>query len=342
MSLKQRIEDGISGKFQGLANGFDRLNKYIFGIQRGVYMLLGGQSGTFKTTLCDFMITNALKDAEEQGIELNIFYYSYEIDAISKKCNWLSSIIFQKYDIIIPPEKIKGLGDNRLTKEEKELVDSEIDYVESLFEKINFRFKSTNPTGIYNEIWKFFSIKGTFEYENYTDKEGVIKQKIKRYVPNNLDSYTLVVLDHLLLLLKERGYNDKEVLDKYSEYCVELRNMFGCSFINVSQFNDGLSTVDRAKFKGVDLSPQMTDFKSTRNPYADADVVLGTMCPYKLDMDKCLGYDINKLKSNMIMLKILKNRLSTDNIGIGLYVNPKSGSFKELPKPSEINYGDYI
>lgn len=333
--LKQRIQDGLSGKFKGLKNGLNRINNYIFGIQRSVYILLGGQSGTFKTTLADFMILNAIEDAEKQNIEFDIFYYSYEIDSLSKKCNWLSVIIYNKYGIIIPPEVIKGLGENRLTEEQQILVNSEIEYVEQLFDKINFRFKATNPTGIYTELWKFFTTKGEFEYENYIDKDGNPKQKIKRYIPKNPNRYTLVCLDHLLLLLKERGFSDKEIIDKMSEYAVELRNMFGCSFIFISQFNDGLSTIDRAKFKGIDLSPQMSDFKSTRNPYADADIVLSTMCPKKLDITTCLGYDVDKLGSNMIMLKILKNRLSTDNIAIGLYVNPKAGSFEELPKSEE-------
>jgi len=339
--LKKRINDGLEGKFKGLNNGFLRLNEYLFGFQRSVYMLLGGQSGTFKTTLADYMLLNAIEDAEAQGIEFNVFYYSYEIDKISKLCNWLSVIIYKKYNITIPPETIKGLGNNRLTKEQKELVDSEIEYVEKLFEKINFRFKATNPTGIYNEIWKFFTSKGKFEYEDYTDKEGNRKQKIVKYVANNPEAYNVIIIDHLLLLLKERGFTDKEIIDKTSEYMVELRNMFGCSCIFISQFNDGLTNVDRAKFKGIDLSPQMTDFKSTRNPYADADVVIGTMCPYKLDMTTCLGYKIDKLKSNMIMLKVIKNRLSKDNFGIGLYVNPKAGSFSELPPPDKIRYEDY-
>ena len=339
--LKKRIEDGLNGKFKGLDNGFHRLNDYLFGIQRSVYTLLGGQSGTFKTTLADYMLLNALEDADKQGIEFNVFYYSYEIDFLSKMSNWLSVIIYKKYDITIPPEVIKGFGNNRLTKEQQELVNSEIPYIESLFERINFRFKATNPTGIYNEMWKFFSSKGKFEYDTYIDKEGIGKQKIKKYIPDNPDAYNIIIIDHILLLLKERGFTDKEVLDKMSEYMVELRNMFGCSCIFISQFNDGLSNVDRAKFKGIDLSPQMTDFKSTRNPYADADVVIGTMCPYKLDMTTCLGYKIDKLKSNMIMLKVIKNRLSKDNFGIGLYVNPKAGSFSELPVPEQINYDDY-
>lgn len=79
----------------------------------------------------------------------------------------------------------------------------------------------------------------------------------------------------------------------------------------------------------------------TRNLYQDSDVVLGTMNPFKMDMEKCLGYDVTKLQDKMIMLKIIKNRLSTDNIMIGLYANPKAGNFEELPKSNEINYEKY-
>mgnify|MGYP003347450720 CR=1 FL=1 len=53
---------------------------------------------------------------------INIFYYSLEINEVSKKANWLSVLIHQKYDIIISPEKIKGLGDFRLDKNELEIV----------------------------------------------------------------------------------------------------------------------------------------------------------------------------------------------------------------------------
>ena len=329
--LLERIQDGLKGKYQGLDNGLSRANKYLFGVQRSCYYLIGGLSGTFKTTLVDFMLLRAIEDAKSKGIRIDIFYYSYEIDEYTKKLNWLSVIIFQKYNIAIPPERIKGLGDNRLSADELELVNFEIPYIEELFKTINFRYKSNNPTGIYNEMHKHFADNGKFIKETYQDHEGNTKERILSYQHNDPNVYTIVVLDHILLLKKERGFGDKEVLDKYSEYCVQLRNMFGCTFFNISQFNDGLTNVDRAKFKGIDLSPQMTDFKSTRNPYADADIVLGTMSPFKLDMENWNNYNVKKLKSKMLVLKIIKNRLSTDNIAIGLYVNAKAGSFKELP-----------
>lgn len=334
MTLEERIQQGLEGKYQGLSNGLSRINKYIFGIQRGCYYLLGGQSGTFKTSLADFMVFNAIQDADAKGISINVFYYSFEIDALTKKCIWLSTHLYKKYGKIIPPEKIKGLGDNRLNEEELALVNAEMPYIESIFARINFTFESINPTGIYNDLWKFADARGTIEYEHFEENGKKIK-KIVKYTPNNPEEYNLVVLDHLYLLRKERGFETKEVIDKYSEYCVTLRNLFGFSFINIQQFNDGLSSVERQKFRGVDLSPQQTDFKDTRNPYQDADVVLGTMNPFKLDMEECIGYNVNMLGRFMIMLKVIKNRLSEDNIMIGLFINPKAGLFKELPKPDD-------
>lgn len=103
-----------------------------------------------------------------------------------------------------------------------------------------------------------------------------------------------------------------------------------------------VSSVERAKFKGVDISPQQSDFKDSTNPYADADVVLGLMNPHKMDMEKCISYDINvpgsilNLKDSFRMLKVIKNRLSKDNIVIGLLFLPKSGSFIELPKQEDL------
>ncbi len=342
MTLKERIQAGIDGKFTGLSNGLDRINKYLFGIQRSCYYLLGGQSGTFKTTISDFLVLNAIEDAEARGIPLNVFYYSYEIDRLTKSCNWLSVLAFKKYGREISPEKIKGLGLNRLNSEEQELINSLIPEVDALFNKIHFRFKSENPTGVRNELWAFAETKGTWTYGEYYDKDTGEKKKFKdKFILTNPNEMFLVVIDHLYLLKKERGFSTKEVIDKMSEYTVSLRNIFGMSFLYLQQFNQGLSNIERAKYKGVDLAPSQTDFRDSTSPYADADVCLGLMNPDKLNMEKCLGYDVRKLGGNMIMLKIIKNRLSKDNIAIGLVPNPKSGSFRELPLLSEMNDGIY-
>lgn len=146
-NLRERIKEGIEGKYQGLNNGFNQLNKYIFGVQKKCYTLLGGASGVYKTTYLDFTISNAIEDAKNKNIPIDVFYYSFEIDELTKKCNWTSKFVFDKYDIIISPEKIKGLGDNRLSESEQQMVEDVIDDVEKAMSNIKFFYDGVNPTG---------------------------------------------------------------------------------------------------------------------------------------------------------------------------------------------------
>jgi replicative DNA helicase len=343
MTFEERVREGQIGVYKGLSNGFNRINKYIFGLQRSCYYLLGGNSGSGKTTLADYMLINAIEDAERQNMPINVFYYSLEINEVSKKANWLSVLIHQKYDIIITPEKIKGLGDFRLNEDELEIVKNTIPDLEKLWSKINWIWESANPTGIYKSAWQHMSNRGTFKYSEYKDENGEDKKRIEGFELHNKNEYNVIVGDHLALLHLERGFTLKENLDKISEYSVKLRNLFGMTIIWLQQFNDGLSSIERIKFKGVDISPQQTDFKDSRNPYTDADVVLGIMNAYKLDMESCLGYNINikGAKYNLLerfrLLKIIKNRLSRDGMSLGLLFIPEAGNFEELPYPGDIN-----
>ncbi len=239
-SFKQRIEDGLAGKFKGLSNGFNRLNKYIYNTQRKTYTLIGGLSGSAKTTLVNYILLNNIEDADKNNIPIDIFYYSYEIDEETTKANWLSVLIYKKHKIIIPPEKISGLGDNRLSKAEQELVNLMLPYLDSIFSRINFRFETNNPTGIYNELYQHALKVGDFKYEEYKIGEEVKKRTIG-YKFHEEDRYVLVVLDHQALMKRERGFTLKENIDKYSEYCIFLRNICSYSFFNIQQFNQGLN-----------------------------------------------------------------------------------------------------
>ena len=341
MNLTDRIKAGLNGDYSGLNNGFDRLNNYIFGVQKSCATLIGGDSGTFKTTLLDYIISNAIDDAINKDIEIEVFYYSFEIDKLSKQCNWLSRAVYNKYGEIIPPKTIKGLGDCKLTEDQQKLVNDCIPDVEEAFNKINFTWDPVNPTGIYKQLFKYFESKGEILYEPYKDEFGKDQKRITGYVPKNPKSYVICAIDHLALMKEERSFDTKQNIDKMSEYNIFLRNTFGLTSFFLQQFNDGLSNVDRAKFKGIDLSPQKSDFKDSRNPYQDSDLVIGLMNPFKLDMMSYNKYDVKKLGKNLVGLKILKNRLDEDNLSIGLFANPVAGKFTELPladSPEIIKY----
>lgn len=343
--FEKRILQGLDGAYQGLKNGFNRINKYIYNTQRGCYTLLGGLSGSSKTTLCDFIVLNGIQDAKAKGIPINITYYSWEIDETSKRANWLSIIIYNKYGRVISPQLIKGMGDLRMTSEELEIVRSELPELEEIFSKIKWHWTPLNPTGLYHEWWKTMSVKGVFKTEPYLDENNEPKERIISWTPNNKEEYNLVVLDHASLLKFERGFTLKQNMDKMSEYIVACRNMFNMTFFIVQQFNQSLSNIERVKYRGVDLSPEQNDFRDSGNLYIDADVVLGLLNPYKMGLETSLNYNINvegfpgNLKGKYRLLKAIKNRLGADNISIGLYTKPEAGYFEELPR--EMTTEDY-
>lgn len=339
MTLREKIAKGLEGHYQGLANGFTRINELLFYIQRATYYLFGGLSGAAKTTLVDFMIHNAIEDADSKNIPLDIFYYSYEIPEDRKKISWMSNHIYKKYNKEIHPKVIQGKGDFRMTKAESLLVDSELDYIDEVFNRIKFRFEPTNPTGIWKELWDYAEANGTFEYEKYTTHEGKEGKRIVRYSPNNPEAYVFIVIDHIYLAKLERNYTRKENIDKLSEYFIFFRNICGYTIFAVQQFNQGLSNVDRQKFKGVDLSPHQGDFKDSTNPYQDCDVAIGVMNPFNMDIDEYMGYDLKELEDKFRLFKIMKNREEVDNICYGLYFKGSAGVFEELPLPMSFETG---
>lgn len=349
MKYLKRFSDGQLGKYRGLDNGLGgKINRHIYNIQRKCYYLIGGLSNSGKTTLIDSTLLKAIGNAYSQGINIDIFYYSYEIDAETKFAQWLSSYIYSKHSIEISPERIAGLGDNILEPHEKELVEMEIPYMEAIFDKINFRFDPTNPTGIYKELFDFYEKNGTWIREEYKsiekdafDNEREVKKtRIASYVPNDPERYVIVVIDHIALCKLESKHTLKDNIDKMSQYCVWLRNICSTTFLILQQFNQGLHSIDRKKYSGEDLIPQQNDFKDSGNPFQDSDVALGIMNPHAMNSNsnKLFGYDISKsgIHKNMRIINIIKNRRGVAQKVFGYYFNAKTATFKSLPLPSEI------
>ena len=60
--------------------------------------------------------------------------------------------------------------------------------------------------------------RGTFIKESYVNAEGITKQKIIGFKPNDLSEYNLMCTDHFYLCKKERDFDVKRNIDKFSEY----------------------------------------------------------------------------------------------------------------------------
>lgn len=341
------VDEGREGLNKGIPMGFPRLDKYLRGLQRKKYYLIGSVTGTGKTSFIDeAFILNPYKYIKQNNIKesLKIFYYSFEIDLESKLAKWVSYQIFQDTGKEIDPEKILGMDmqhetdtENRLSDEDYNLVIKYTTYFDELFGYIQFEDVPINPTGIYNQVKKYMEENGKWiEYERIV--EGKPK-KIKYFKPNNSNEYVEIIIDHIGLTKKELKYNKKDNIDKLDEYLISLRNAYGCIPIVVSQFNRDMADINRQRFK--ELTPLLEDFKDSGNTQESANVVIGIFHPKRYNIDTYQDYFLKGNGYNILdvfrCIFILKNRGGRDGMKLALRFLGICGYFEEIPTAEEFN-----
>lgn len=339
--LMREIDDGIAGRNAGLPMGFDRLNRHI-SIRKSTNFLIGGYTGSGKTSILDdaFILNPVeyfLRNYHTTSIRFKILYWSMERRKNFKIAKWISRKIFLDTGIIIPINRMMGWcpASERLTLDERNLIEQYRDYVEAILEVVEFR-DAENPTGIRNFMRGYWEANGKIEQ---------IDEFKKVYIPNNPHLITLKIKDHLGLIRKEKGlYTKKEVIDKASEDDMYDRDFYGCTCVNLSQFNRDIANPMR--IKNGDVEPMMEDFKDSGNTQEDADVVISLFDPMRYKVPDPSNYDLTRLRDSKgskkyRALRILKNSYGADDIRIGLAFQPEIGMFKEMPKLADTTAQTY-
>ena len=336
--LKEEIQAGLDGRNAGIPMGFNRLNRYI-GIRKRIYTLVGGLTGSGKTSFVDdAYVLNPFDwfiSQDNPKVKLKIIYRSMERSRTYKFAKWISRKIFYDYGIIVPVGKMLGWTD-KMTKDEHDIFLTYKEYMEKMEEVITIIDGPENPVGIAKELKEYALQNGRIEQ---------LDQHNKIYIPNDENVITLVIIDHIGLLKTTKDLSTKkQVIDKMSDELRYARDFFGYSPVVVSQFNRDISNPIR--IKNGDVEPQLEDFKESSQTQDDADVILALFDPMRYKVADPSGYDLNKLKDEFgakyfRSVRLIKNSYGEDDIRIGLGFLGQVGMFKELSKRKDITDSDY-
>ena len=338
--LKQEVEKGLEGKNGGIPMGFDRLTRYV-GIRKSMYYLVGGLTGSGKTSFIDdAFVLNPVdwalsKEGQASGIKVKVWYRSMERSRTYKMAKWVSRKIFLDQGIIIPVGKLLGWTE-KMTKDEHDLFLYYKDYVDQLSDIVTIIDGPENPVGIAKELKDYALQNGNIEQ---LDKWNKI------YVPDDPSQITMVVIDHIgLLKLTAAQPTKKQAIDKMSDELRYARDFYGYSPVVVSQFNRDISNPSR--IKNGDVEPQLEDFADSSATQNDADVVMALFDPMRYKVADPSGYDLDKLKDGygakyFRSLRLIKNSYGEDDVRIGLGFLGQIGMFKELPRKKDITDSDY-
>jgi replicative DNA helicase len=338
--LNAEVNKGLAGKNKGIPMGFDRLTKYV-GIRKSMYYLIGGNTGSGKTSFIDdAFVLNPVdwalsKEGQASGIKVKVWYRSMERSRAYKMAKWMSRKIFLDQGIIIPVSKLLG-WEETMTKDEHDLYLHYEDYMNELCEIVTIIDGPENPVGIAKELKSYALNNGSIEQ---------LDQWNKVYVPNDPNQITMVVLDHIGLLKTTTAQpTKKDAIDKMSDELRYARDTYGYSPVVVSQFNRSISNPSR--LKNGDVEPQLEDFADSSATQNDADVVMALFDPMRYKVADPSGYDLDKLKDQygakyFRSLRLIKNSYGEDDIRIGLGFLGQIGMFKELPRKKDITDSDY-
>lgn len=191
--LKQEVQRGIDGLNEGMPIGFDRLNRYI-GLRKRMYFLIGGLTGSGKTSLLDdvFVLNpyDWYKSSENKtDIKFKVIYRSMERSRSYKLAKWVIRRIFMDHGIILPLGTLLGWkGFTRLTKDEHDLFLMYQDYINNMEDTITIIDGPENPVGVAKELKEFALKNGKIEH---------LDEFNKVYIPDNPNEIVVVIIDHL-------------------------------------------------------------------------------------------------------------------------------------------------
>jgi replicative DNA helicase len=337
--LKNEVQAGLDGRNNGIPMGFNRLNRYI-GIKKSMYFLIGGLTGSGKTSFIDdAFVLNPFDwyiNQKDPKIKLRIIYRSMERSRTYKFAKWVSRKIFLDHGFIIPVSKLLGWTE-KMTHDEHDLFLTYEDYIEKMNDVITIIDGPENPVGIAKELKAHALQNGEIiQLDKYN----------KHYVPFNENEITLVILDHIGLLKTTKDQpNKKAAIDKMSDELRYARDFYGYTPVVVSQFNRDISSPIR--LRNGDVEPQLEDFADSSQTQNDADIVLALFDPMRYKVADLSGYELNKLKDEygakyFRSVRLIKNSYGEDDVRIGLGFIGQIGMFKELPKQKEMTENDYI
>lgn len=338
-SLNEEILRGIEGKNEGIPIGLPKLGKYL-SIKKRIMALIFSTTGAGKSAMLDSIILNVcdyLMTHPQVKQKAKFILFSFERSKTLRIAKWLSYIIFIKEGVEIQVPKILGWWEEKLTKEEHNLILRYKDYIDTLLnDYIIIHEGAKTPNEIFKIVKDFYEANGTYEVDGFK----------KKYTPNDEDLVPVIAIDHINLTKTTKELNTKKLaVDKLTSMLQDFRDLEGAMEIIISQVNRSVSTVSRLKDQEHELV--LEDVKESGDMGDASDIAISIFDPAKYGQSSKTGYNpidfidkktgVNYFRS----CQILKSSYGADSLRIPLSFNGFCGQFLELPKRSDLDEFKY-
>jgi hypothetical protein len=265
----------------------------------------------------------------ENGLDINLLFFSFEMNADSLMAKLMSLYIWDTYQKIVPYSTIMSLVEP-IGEEDFKLVCDSKAWLETIEKHITIIDTPITPQQCSVVLRMWNERFGEF-IESDNDQES--------YVPKNPTAFNAVIVDHVKLT-KDNGKGAKNTIDELCNEAIFYRNKCGNSFYLVQQINRNSKSMDR-RMNGFELL-QLDDLSDSSGTAQASEIVIGLFNPHRERRVKLEGYNIRELGDRARTWQCLKNRYGQSDKNVMLAFYGEIGYFKELPKAEDlVDYDDW-
>ena len=352
-TLKTRRKRLLDGFVNCIPSPFVRFRGDFCGLEQETYYLItsytkGGKSMFMSYT---FLYENILYAYKHPEMDLDFMFLYFPLEETPERImhRFMSHLVYRytKGELKFSPKELRSTQ-KPINQDVLDVLDSdEIQDILNFFEAHVKFIDDRNPTGIYKACETYAKENGTIQTEKYniTDEWGEVETRTRfsKYIPNNPNKYIVPIIDTINLVDGERGYTQKQSIDKMSEYCKELRNKYKMSPVVIQQQAFEAERIDEFKAKNDAIRPSIKDLGDSKYTARDANIVLGLFAPARMHLHDYKGYNIDVFENNIRFLEVLINRDGDIGGLVALYFDGAVCNFKELPPPQiKTKSGDWI
>lgn len=338
---------------------YPKLAESVPGIVPGMITMITAGSGVGKTQVTKALaVREPLEYALRNNVKLKIFYFALEeseqefIDTMI--CNFISARCNIRMDLLT----LQGYKKRSLDQATMDLIENNIDDVETLLGNVEVIDSVYNPTGIYKycrdhadkngkhifEDREFIKKKIDEDGNTYTKKE--MTKVYSHYEPDDPNAIVVVVVDHMSLLTPEKDKvtgqmrNQHQTMAQWStNYALkQITKHWNWAVVNViqqEQSGEKEQFTNRGESIQKKTEPSLAGFANNKEIQRDAKVVIGVYSPDRYGFEEYHGYDIRRFRDSFRAIKILKNRFGAPNKYFHYLFDGATNRFKELPKSTE-------
>ena len=245
-NLLEQIQKGIQGLNKGLSSGLPKLDGYTYGIIRENITLVGGSSGSGKSSVTSYIaIYNAYKAfLESEGKEDPYWLiFSFEMSEAALLLRLLSMHLWEEYKLIVSHKDLLSL-ESPLPQEIYDKIEASTTWLNGLVKRCIIIDKPVTAKGLYGKCKSFAELHGKFQLKQsgvYNNEEW----ESYDYIPNNPQQYLIVVVDHVKLFDTQPGHTAKQEIDEACKYLIYFRDKCKFTIYMVQQLNRGFQDMSR-------------------------------------------------------------------------------------------------